>query len=154
MALTLALVAVISIFVLTGIVWFLNRFFPWRICAICAGVSGTWLWIIGARIMGYNIDLLVPAVLMGGSVVGLAYQLETKLPPNRSPLLWKSLFIPIGFLAVLYLLSWQWFGLVLALLAMAVTAVSFFYLGNSRRPVEERGNRGVSELERKMDKCC
>src|SRR3989338_7218194 len=130
MALTLSFVAVISILVITGFTWLLNRFSPRRICSICAGVSATWLWIIGLRILGYNIDMLVPAVLMGGSVVGLAYQLETKLPPHRSPLLWKSLFIPIGFLSVLYLLLFQWLGVALALIILGVIGGSFFYLGD------------------------
>ncbi|KKU48566.1 hypothetical protein A3H10_03555 [Candidatus Uhrbacteria bacterium RIFCSPLOWO2_12_FULL_46_10] len=152
MALTLSFIAVISIFALTGIIWFLNRFFPWRVCAICAGVSGTWLWMIGARILSYNIDLLVPAVLMGGSVVGLAYQLETKLPRHRSPLLWKTLFIPAGFMTVLYLLSWQWVGFFSTLVALAIIT-GFFFLGSSRLG-KGHDDKQVLELEREMDKCC
>jgi hypothetical protein len=150
----LMIISAISIMALTGITWFFSRLLPWRICAICAGVSGTWLWMIGARILGYNIDMLVPAVLMGGSVVGLAYQLEARLPSRRSPLLWKTLFVPVGFMAVLYLLSEQWLGLVLALWALVVAVALFFYPDDGRWSREERGSRDVSELERKMDKCC
>ena len=154
MALTLSFVAVISILVITGFTWLLNRFFPRRICAICAGVSATWLWIIGLRILGYNIDMLVPAVLMGGSVVGLAYQLETKLPPHRSPLLWKSLFIPAGFLAVFYLLLFQWLGFVLVLVILTAIISLFFFVGNYYRSNKTSTDSRVSKLEREMDKCC
>src|SRR3989338_11149434 len=119
--------AIVSIFGITAMAWFLNRFWPWRICAICAGVSLTWLWMIGARLLGYAIDMIVPAVLMGGSVVGLAYQLENKLPPRRSPLLWKTLFIPVGFLAVLYLLLFQWLEFSLALIILGVIGGGGFF---------------------------
>lgn len=41
----------------------------------------------------------VDAMLLGGSVAGIAYQVEQRLPLERSPLLWKILFIPAGFVA-------------------------------------------------------
>ena len=47
--------------------------------------------------MGYQIDLIIPAMLMGGSVVGLAFQLGEKLDHGKSLILWKTLFIPTGF---------------------------------------------------------
>lgn len=148
------IIAIVSVFILTGAVRLVGKMLEWRICAICAGVSLTWLWLLAARWLGYSIDPIVPAVLMGGSVVGAAYQLENKLPPRRSPLLWKTLFIPAGFMAVLYLLSGQWVGLVLAILALVVATVSFFYPDDNRGPGEDRSNKEVSELERKMDQCC
>ena len=148
------IIAVASIFILTGAVWLLSRSFSWRVCAICAGVSITWMWIVAARIFGYAIDSVVPAVLMGGSVVGLAYQLETKLPPHRSPLLWKSLFIPAGFLAVFYLLLFQWLGFVLVLVILTAIISLFFFVGNYYRSNKTSTDSRVSKLEREMDKCC
>lgn len=153
MAMTFPFVAVISILVLTGATWILNKVLPWRVCAICAGVSVTWLWMIGARMLGYNIDILIPAVLMGGSVVGAAYQLETKLPLSRSPFLWKTLFVPIGFLSVIYLVLFQWLYLFLALIVLAIITALFFYEGGSRAGTKP-SDKQISELEREMDKCC
>jgi len=148
------IIAVASILLITLGVWLVNRILPFQVCPICAGVSGTWFWMIGARILGYNIDMLVPAVLMGGSVVGLAYQLETKLPPHRSPLLWKSLFIPAGFLAVFYLLLFQWLGFVLVLVILTAIISLFFFVGNYYRSNKTSTDSRVSKLEREMDKCC
>lgn len=145
-------IAIVSILVLTGVVRFIDKMLGWRVCAICAGVSGTWLWMIGAWWLGYSIDPIVPAVLMGGSVVGAAYQLENKLTERRSPLLWKTLFIPAGFVSVLYLLSEQWLGFVLALVVLVIITGSFF-IGSSRSS-KGHDDQEVLKLEREMDKCC
>lgn len=152
MAMTLAIIAIISIIAFTGAVRVLNRLLPRRLCAVCAGVSVTWLWMIGARWLGYQIDPIIPAVLMGGSVVGAAYQLENKLPINRSPLLWKTLFIPLGFLAVYSLLSWRWISFTAVIFALAVVVGLFFVQNGKTKRADD--DKQVLELEKEMDKCC
>ncbi|MDP2664447.1 MAG: hypothetical protein Q8O97_00530 [bacterium] len=88
---------IVSIAVITGAVWLVGKVLPFKVCPICAGVSGTWLWMLVALFLGYEIDLVIAAMLLGGSVVGIAYQLEKRLPAGHSPLLWKALFVPAGF---------------------------------------------------------
>lgn len=144
---------IISIFAITGLVWLFNKVSPLKICPICAGVSGTWLWILA----GIYLSLLdvgswspIAAIAMGGSVVGIAYQLEKRLPHNRSPFLWKTLFIPVGFLAIYSIIS-SWWG-VAALTLLWLLGVTAVFL---RAPIHVRGeNKKVKELEKRMEECC
>lgn len=146
-------IATISIFAITAIVWGANRLLKFRICPICAGVSGTWLWmLIGVltnNLQPTTYNLLI-GILMGGSVVGIAYQLEKELPVGRSPLLWKTLFIPAGFVAIHGLINSLWTVLGIALSAMIILAIAFL----RRPPSDERESQSVRELEKKMEKCC
>jgi len=98
-------IALGSIVAITALAAFVNtmKVFPVNVCPICTGVALTWFWILG----GMYLDTLEPgrwslvaAIAMGGSVVGIAYQLERRLPRAGSRgLFWKSLFIPAGFAA-------------------------------------------------------
>ncbi len=156
-------IAITSILGITAFVWLVNRILPIRICPICAGVSGTWLGLIAAYFLGYPVDLIVPALLMGGSVVGIAYQLEKKLPVRhslskrgggesagwRTPLFWKTLFIPAGFIAAYGILVNQWSMLVAA--CIFLFGLSFLFL-SPRTNVNK--NKKVEELEEKMKNCC
>ena len=96
------LVSTMSILGIAALVWTVNRLSKTLWCPICVGVAGTWLWMIVARYAGVSIDPTMLAILLGGSVAGTAYLLEKHLPQDRSKLLWKTLFIPIGFIASLY----------------------------------------------------
>ena len=147
------IITIVSIFAITGLMWFLNRIFPFKICPICAGVSGTWLLIL-VGIYGGWLEAdgwkLMAALAMGGSIVGIAYQLEKKLPVGRSPLLWKALFIPAGFIAA-YGILMQWWGVFLASLAFLFT-LAFVFRAPPRNPSTH--DVKVRELEKKMKNCC
>ena len=52
---------------------FAGKIFPFPMCAICAGVAGTWVLLLGAYALGYPVDLTIPAILMGGSVVWVSF---------------------------------------------------------------------------------
>lgn len=74
-----------SIYLITLAAWILKKFTKWNICPICVGVCATWIWLLVAKFtnmqpFGYEIPDIIPAVLMGGSVVGIAYQIEKKMP--------------------------------------------------------------------------
>lgn len=90
------------------------------------------------------------AILMGGSVVGIAYQLEKRLPAQRSAIAWKMIFIPIGFAAVYALLNEWWGALAVALVFLCITA--WFFLLAARPGKAE--DKKISELEKEMKKCC
>ena len=144
----------ISILAITGLLWLLNRILPFKICPICAGVSGTWLWMLAANFLGYQIDLVIPAMLMGGSVVGIAYQLEKKLPARsaswQTSLLWKTLFIPTGFIAAYGILAQWWIMFLVALVFLFLASFLFLFSGNKPSSQKE----AVKELEKKMKDCC
>lgn len=157
----------ISIFAITTFVKLFNRFSPIKVCPICAGVSGTWLMLITGMYAG----ILEPeqwktltAVLVGGSVVGIAYQVEKFLPRPagwRTPLLWKTLFIPSGFIAANLLLSFRW--LEFLIMAGALLLLMSLFLQPPKKPVESSGNevdldenkeKRVEMLETEMEECC
>lgn len=148
-------IAAISIFSITGAVWLLNRIriLPFKVCPICAGVSGTWLWMLAGMFLGLlpTSNFLLPtSILMGGSVVGIAYQIEKRLPSGRSPLVWKILFIPSGFAAVYTLISSQWTPSMILIVFLGALSLIFI------RPRKEHvpASKTVEELEEKMKNCC
>jgi hypothetical protein len=147
------IIAIISILFITGIVGLFNRILRFKICPVCAGVSGTWLWMLIGMSLGQlpitNYQLPV-SILMGGSVVGIAYQIEKRLPSNRSPLLWKILFVPAGFAAVYSAVNFRWpvFG---ALVIYLGIIAYWFWRPSQKHQGESRKTR---ELEEKMKKCC
>src|SRR3989338_4778256 len=159
---TIAL-TVASILGITALAHFAKRIIPFKVCPICAGVFVTWVWLLGAHFLGYRIDLIVPALLMGGSVVGIAYQLAPlearpltgleKRSLNISAerlLLWKVLFIPAGFVAAYSLLAQLWTALLFAVVFLFL--VSFLLLSESGKtaPREEL----LGDIEKKMKDCC
>lgn len=148
------IVAIISILVITGLVWLLNRALPFKVCPICAGVSATWLWMLAGMAIGQlptsNFQLPT-SILMGGSIVGIAYQFERHLLKNEKyHLLWKALFIPIGFLTVYLVVNFYWTLAIPALLVLVVLALVFGRRLGGHKAVSET----VEKLEEKMKKCC
>jgi hypothetical protein len=147
---TIILITTISILSITGVAWLATKALPFPVCPICVGVAGTWLWMLAAQLAGFAPDPSMLAILLGGSVVGIAYQLEKHLPRGRSPLLWKTLFLPMGFTAAYGLAVPHW-----SLLAMAVTALllltAVFFVP---RHHSKKNSAAVEKLERDMKKCC
>ncbi len=142
-------ITVISILAIAGLVWFANRILPLTVCPICAGVFLTWVWLIGANLLGYQINLVIPALLMGGTVVGVAYQLEKKFK-NLSAgriLLWKVLFIPAGFVVAYGIL--ERLPAVFLLAVVFLPLVSLLLVGNANKRSET-----AAGLEKKMEDCC
>ncbi|MDP2655327.1 MAG: hypothetical protein Q8P17_02070 [bacterium] len=146
-------ITVVSILVIAGLVWFANRVLPFTVCPICAGVFLTWVWLITAYTIGYQINLVIPALLMGGSVVGVAYQLEKKfkdLPAGRI-LLWKVLFIPAGFVAAYSILEQLSVEFLLATVFLFL--ISFVLLSSKSNTTGSRSET-VGDIEKKMEDCC
>lgn len=148
-------IIVISILAITGAVAVWNRLgFIW-ICPICAGVSGTWLWTLIGVLAGQlpitNYQLPI-GILMGGSTVGIAYQLEKRLPPNRSALFWKTFFIPAGFFTAYSTLNQFWISTILGLATILAIYGWFFLLGNKSR--DSGSGLRIEALEKKMEDCC
>lgn len=170
----LIVIATTSILGIAALVQLVNRILlprlrsgqAFRICPICAGVSGTWLWILAGIYFGF-LDAgswsLVAAIAMGGSVVGIAYQLEKKLPVERSPLLWKTFFIPAGFIAAYGILA-EWRGIFFAALIFLLL-LSFLFLSPRKQQESQKKTvaapigseprpMGREELKKKMEDCC
>ena len=145
-------VTVASILAIATLVWLFNRVLPFTVCPVCAGVFLTWAWLVGAHLGGYQIDLTVPAFLMGGSVVGSMYQLERK-SRNASAgarVLWKVLFVSGGFIAAYALLEQLWAVLLVAAVFLFSISFAFLSLGRASDTREET----AKDIEGKMKECC
>jgi len=146
----LIFITIISILLITLAVWIINKILPFRVCPICAGVSLTWLWLIAACFFGYHIDLLIPAILMGGSVVGIAYQIEKRLALPNTQLLWKTLFVSVGFIAVYGVLTRSWSISLASFIFLLLTTYIFL----SSFVAQSGQNEMIEKLEEKMKDCC
>lgn len=145
-------VTVISIVAISAVVWFANRILPITICPICAAVFLTWVGLVGANLAGYPVDLVVPALLMGGTVVGTAYQLEKKLggEPSGVRMFWKVFFIPTGFIAAYAVLEQSWVVFLGA--AIFLCLISLVLMFSSR--AKNANLAALSDIEKKMKDCC
>ncbi len=145
-------ITIISILVITLVVWLANKILPFTVCPICAGSFLTWVGLVSAHFMGYQIDLVVPALLMGGSVVGIAYQLEKKFR-NQSAgrlLLFKVFFIPAGFVAAYAVLEQLWVALLVAIVFLFALSCLLSSSSSTAGSREET----VGDIEKKMKDCC
>jgi hypothetical protein len=147
---TIILITTISIFAITGLAWLARKALPFPICPICIGIAGTWLWMLAGRLAGLEFDATMLAILLGGSVVGAGDQLEKHLPQGRSPLLWKAVFLPIGFVAAYGLVVPHWSLLAMTILVLLLLTTLFFV----PRHQSEQNNAIVEKLKEDMKKCC
>ncbi|HXF44389.1 MAG TPA: hypothetical protein VNK70_02925 [Candidatus Paceibacterota bacterium] len=150
--------ALILIAAFTGLTWFANRVFPFRICPICAGVSLTWI-LLSAGVLGGVLPIsdyeLTIAMLMGGTVVGIAYQGEKVFRwAEESIFRFRVPVIVAGFgLAYAAIRNIGWVGLAAEVIVLAVVLWVYFvapYLKSG--PKADPGE--VKKLEEEMKNCC
>jgi len=153
---------ILLILVITGLVWMLNKLLPFKLCPVCAGVSGTWIILTAlmlADILPTTSYILPIAILMGGTVVGIAYQGEKSLSwVKHYPVGWKLTAMVIGFPlaygAVQYM-SWATFSIELAVLTGLMYSF-FIRRGPSAAPhVPHSGDApNVQKIEKGLEQCC
>lgn len=116
--------SIISLFIVLLIIKKMNKF---RFCVICASVLLTWIGFLVLYWLGLFDELILIAVLMGGSVVGFYYWLEKRtkefLHLFRLPVLLTMILLTYVLLnkvedavsiIVLILVLWAVFGLLYA----------------------------------------
>ena len=146
-------ITVISIIVITILVWAVNKILTTKICPICAGVFLTWLWfLIGMKLNLLSIIdyQLITAVIMGGTVVGLMSKLEKQIE-TKFILIWKTIFVVSGFTAVYNLLFADW-ALFLAGVIAAVACIFIFKVSKINKGSIKP--QRTKELEKQMKNCC
>ena len=74
--------ALLGITVLFAVFLVLRSLFSLKVCALCAAVATTWIILIVLFYLGTTTNLTLVGILMGGSVVGVMYLLEQKLPAD------------------------------------------------------------------------
>ena len=133
-----------------------------NICPICVVVSSLWLVLSAGVAWGYlepSVFIVPIALLMGGTVVGIAYVGEKKYRwAAQHQLLWKTLVISGGMsLAYFFLMNLNKFIVALELLILIKISYFFFIKrpsktasGSKNLPVQA----GISEIEEQMEQCC
>jgi len=147
------IITIISIIVLTGFGWLITKITPIKICPICAGVTLTWLSVFFGMFLGVfsSSDYQLPiAILAGGTVVGLMAKLEKSIQ-EKYFLLWKTVFVVSGFVAVYSLLMEEWWGVI----GSIIIGICSTLLCKRYRIIKENSNsKSLKELEEKMKNCC
>ncbi|KKT83314.1 MAG: hypothetical protein UW81_C0021G0018 [Candidatus Giovannonibacteria bacterium GW2011_GWC2_44_9] len=120
-----------------------------EICPICAAVAGTWLLLTALVLSGYlNPEIFLPLItlLMGGTVVGVAYQIGKR----------KPVVISVGMLLAFWavrILSFKVFILEIAVLAM-LAYLLFVKRNGGDKPALPQDSKTRELLEEKMKNCC
>ncbi|MBI2592714.1 MAG: hypothetical protein HYW37_00940 [Candidatus Colwellbacteria bacterium] len=150
------LVAISLAFLITVSARFLNRTLRLEICPICLGVSSTWLIISLLIVLGIFDEeayLLPLGLLIGGTVVGIAFQGEKKYVFARQSIWrWKLPVIFIG-LTISYLFLINLSPLVLILEALLLLGFGYFLFGR-REKVASSKNESVKKIKEEMENCC
>jgi len=154
-------IATISILAITTIVWLLNKILPFKVCPVCAGVSGTWfLLLVGilSDVLPVASYQLLVSILMGGTVVGIAYQGEKRFKGVEENIFrFKAPVVVLGFLLVyLALNNLSWVGLAVEAVILAALVYLFFISPRGKKEINihERSSGVVEDLEEKMKNCC
>ncbi|MBI5140007.1 MAG: hypothetical protein HZA94_00980 [Candidatus Vogelbacteria bacterium] len=150
-----------SILIVTFSARAVSRLSSWNICPVCVGVSLTWIvMFIGMSFFWLPVTefQLPTAILMGGSIVGIAYKLEGNLRSGRSQLVWKTLFMTTGFGLSYELVSFDWPSALFALVVLAVILYLFIDMTKSNRLQSRSLLHGsgekVEKLVEEMKKGC
>lgn len=151
---TLVIIAFASIIIL----YFLFSFLPIRICAICLAVSLTWLALLAAYFLGWHDNILLPGIMMGGSVVGFMYKgdkfFKDKLLTNFW--IWRIGIIVFGFLFIYLALLEKWSELGFAvILAILGGFISLFFTKTYKEEGKDAAPEKLKEkLKHKLEHCC
>jgi len=121
-----------------------------KVCPICILVSATWLTLLILKGFDYQVNELLLAMLMGGSVVGVSYVLSRKI--KRSEIWWKLLSIPVGFVLMFALLEFNWVGVAIWL-AVYFLFWLFFHQGYGKQSAKSDSSSEI-DIKDKLKKCC
>lgn len=123
----------------------------------------TWIWMLGASFLDifvYSQFVTPIALLMGGSVVGIAYQYAELRRKSVTKLTWLTWLIAPGFVAVYGLLMQEWlvFGAG-AVVWLGFAVYALFPRGKSGPKEENEDDEEASEdkrkkLEKELEECC
>lgn len=152
------IIALILVAALTMAIKIANKFLPFKICALCAGVSGAWVLLTLAILTGISpAESYLPVItlLMGGTVAGIAYQAERTFGWQGEKSFWlKFAIIVIGFyLAHIAAGALSWPVFVLEIAALTTLIYLFFVRRGAGAELKPHSQR-VKELEEKMKNCC
>ena len=150
------IIAILLMAAITTFFWILYKSGLVKICPICAGVSGTWLLMTLGILSGYLSveNKLIVAMLMGMTVVGIAFKGEEKFQWAQGSLFnWKAPVIIFGLPLAYFLFVRMSYWTVLADL-LILSFVTYFFFIKPDGGEKHYDDRHVNELEKQMKKCC
>ncbi|MEM4295962.1 MAG: hypothetical protein QXS91_04125 [Candidatus Anstonellales archaeon] len=136
-------------FVLLIVKAVINKFKKFDFCVICASVSLTWLFLLVLFYLGLYGNIVLIALLMGGSVVGLFYFIERKIAKtkNKELTLFRLPFLLTLIFIAYTLLFYSYFDIrVVYLLALLWLLFFFIFL--------YRKNPKLKKIINKIIECC
>lgn len=148
----------------------LKRLTGFKLCAICAACSSTWITLLILRQLDLaDVDDTLIGVLMGGSVVGIMKELEEYFKGNKLKHFWivRILEIVVGFYVAYAVTIWN----VNMILIGAVTAVFVIIitlmLTDILKKKDDKGKKtktsdipedekqeAIKKLEKSLEDCC
>ncbi len=146
------IIPLISIFIIAGMAYGAKRLFALPLCPICVGVFLTWLWMLGLSFAGYDINLIIPAILMGGSVVGIANEIGKRIRQTSDLVAFKMLFIPAGFVVVYGIVERVWIEAAVASAVAILIIVTYVRKKVVSPPLEKEAH--IVAIEKDMKNCC
>lgn len=129
--------------------------FKIKICPVCVAVSLTWFFISAGIVMGLleaEDWKLVVAIAMGGTAVGIAFQMEKRFGWHGSMI--KLVIITIGFILAYFAVGNinLWILTVESAIILVLGYLFFvFKVGNG---INAANPEKLKELEEKMKNCC
>ena len=162
-----ALTGIFVIFILFAFLRMpLYKKFGFKVCAICAAVSLTWIALLALKLAGLEISNLLLGILMGESVTGVMYLFEnTAKKEGKHKMLWLKVFIILLGTALVYLFLTQGFslGFILAFIISIIFAVIIYSILKSTKsnknnePIHKKYGKfekEIKKLEEKFEHCC
>ena len=151
-------ITILAILAITIVIWIFNKISPYKVCPICAGVSGTWFFILIAIYLGWLSRepwIIIAAIAMGGSVVGIAYQGEKKYPwAAKNIFIFKVPVITVGLILVYWAIQNISLTAIIIEVIMLAMVFYFYFILPDVTAQSIKDSKKVEELEDKMKSCC
>ena len=112
-----------------------------KVCALCAAVSTTWLGLLAMKLSGFDVDLLIIGILMGGSAVGIMYLLEKKMSEKYSILKFPFLLTLFAFTYIVLGGFREGSLIYLIILFLWVVFLTIFLMGGNVEAFKKIGKR-------------
>lgn len=148
-------------FALTRIFWLIFRA---HVCAICASVFLTWVGLLAAYLAGRDVDPIVLALLMGGSIVGVMYKTQDMFLKKGWEYFWifRWGIIVLGTAFFWSFLNERWWSVGIIAATGFIGALTVFPFAAKSTPGGATSSakaapdwqRAKRELEERMKHCC
>ncbi len=139
---------------------YLQQKAPFNICAVCIAVLATWFVLLGLWFAGFDVAPNAIGILIGMTIVGGMYRLESTYQKARLKNFWfvRLVIILGGFYATEQLLARNWspFILILIMSILSIIIVTVFFQGvTHQKVIDEQAKKGRnSSLMKRLDDCC